>query len=261
MFSKSVRNAAAGLAALGLVTITFGCDKGGGAGGSAADAKLDNDQRKASYFIGTRIGMQMNQMMGGGATELDLAAVTAGISDMLGQREPRLQAEEMQTAMGKFQESVMAKQAAANDELKKKGEEYLESNKKKDGVKTTSSGLQYEVVKEGDGAVPKASDTVTVHYTGTFADGKKFDSSAGGEPASFQVNQVIPGWTEGLQLMKVGAKYKFTIPSGLAYGPEGRMPTIPPGSVLLFDVELLGVKTADAGAAADKGPKASKAKN
>lgn len=248
MSMKGVQTAAFGLFAVGLIMMNFGCDKGGGAPG--ANAKLESDQQKASYFIGTRVGMQMSQMMGSGASELDLPAVMAGISDMVAQKEPRLKPEEMQASMGKFQESVMAKQSADSEVLKKKGIELVAQNKTKDGVKTTASGLQYEVVKEGDGATPKATDMVTVHYTGTFADGKKFDSSAGGEPAQFQVNQVIPGWTEGLQLMKVGAKYKFTIPSELAYGPEGRMPTIPPEAVLLFDVELLGVNSADAGAAA-----------
>lgn len=248
MFVHGARNTVVGTIAVGLMAFTLGCDKfGGGVAGS--NAKLDTDQQKASYFIGTRIGMQMSQAMGGGASELDLAAVTAGISDMLAQKEPRLKPEDMQAAMGKFQEAVMAKQVAANEALKKQGVELLEKNKSKEGVKTTASGLQYEVVKEGEGATPKSTDTVTVHYTGTFADGKKFDSSAGGEPAQFQVDQVIPGWTEGLQLMKVGSKYKFTIPSGLAYGPEGRMPAIPPDSVLLFDVELIGIKSADAGSA------------
>ncbi|MCM2282693.1 MAG: FKBP-type peptidyl-prolyl cis-trans isomerase [Bdellovibrionaceae bacterium] len=244
MLVKSVRNAAVGMCAVGVVILNAGCDKLGGAPG--ANAKLETDQQKASYFIGTRIGMQMSQAMGNGASELDQNAVSAGIADMLAQKEPRVKPEDMQAAMGKFQEAVMKKQNSANEELKKKGVEFLEKNKSKAGVKTTASGLQYEIVQEGTGAAPKPTDTVSVHYTGTFVDGKKFDSSAGGQPAQFQVNQVIPGWTEGLQLMKVGGKYKFAIPSNLAYGPEGRMPAIPPDSVLLFDVELLNAAAAPA---------------
>ena len=130
----------------------------------------------------------------------------------------------------------------AAEENAKAGEKYLTENKAKDGVKTTDSGLQYKVDKAGEGAQPKASDTVKVHYTGKLIDGTVFDSSVErGEPVTFKVQEVIPGWIEGLQLMKTGGKYTFYIPSKLGYGEFGAGPTIPPNSVLVFDVELLEI--------------------
>ena len=136
----------------------------------------------------------------------------------------------------------MEQAKAVSGKNKKEGEAFLAANAKKPGVKTTKSGLQYKVIKEGTGAVPKATDTVKTHYTGTLVDGTKFDSSVDrGEPAVFGVTQVIPGWTEALQLMKVGSKWQLAIPWDIAYGADGggRMP---PNSVLVFDIELLGIE-------------------
>ena len=139
--------------------------------------------------------------------------------------------------------SDLAMQKVAGDKAKADGEAYLAANAKKDGVKTLPSGLQYKVVTEGAGATPKASDTVTVHYRGKLVDGTEFDSSySRNEPATFPVNGVIPGWTEALQLMKVGSKWELCIPANLAYGERGAGGRIPANATLVFEVELLGIK-------------------
>ena len=151
--------------------------------------------------------------------------------------------------MNDFKTALMSKrlaaQASASAENTKKGADYLAANAKKDGVKTTASGLQYKVMKAGPdgGKSPKATDTVKVHYHGTLIDGTVFDSSVQrGEPISFPLNGVIPGWTEGVQLMKVGDKFQFTIPSALAYGEQGAGGAIGPNSTLIFEVELLAIE-------------------
>jgi FKBP-type peptidyl-prolyl cis-trans isomerase FkpA/FKBP-type peptidyl-prolyl cis-trans isomerase FklB len=166
--------------------------------------------------------------------------------------------EEMQAAMMKLQEMAMKKQQESADENSKKGKEFLEKNKSATGVKTTTSGLQYITEKEGTGASPSKEDVVKVHYKGTLTNGEQFDSSYDrGQPAEFPVGGVIPGWTEALQLMKVGGKAKLFIPPELAYGPSGR-PGIPPNSVLIFEVELMDIVKAKAGGAAPAAPKAKK---
>jgi len=146
--------------------------------------------------------------------------------------------------MQKMQEAMMKKAQEASEKNLKEGDEWLAKNKSKPGVKTTDSGVQYEVVKEGTGATPTDDNLVKVHYTGTLINGEKFDSSKDrNEPAEFPVKGVIPGWTEALKLMKAGGQYKLAIPAKLAYGAQGR-PGIPANSVLLFEVELLEVKDA-----------------
>lgn len=217
--------------AVATLAATTGCDKA---------ASLKTDQEKASYAVGLQIGRSLK------AQNADIAvpSLVAGLNDGLGGKDAKLKPEELQQAMQKMQETMMKKAQEAGEKNLKEGEEWLAKNKSKAGVKTTDSGVQYEVVKEGTGATPTDENIVKVHYTGTLINGEKFDSSRDrNEPAEFPVRGVIPGWTEALKLMKVGGQYKLAIPAKLAYGAQGR-PGIPANSVLLFDVELLDVKEA-----------------
>lgn len=202
---------------------------------------LDSDLKKESYAIGANVGRSIAEP----GIEVDLDAFLAGFKAAYGKQELAMTPEEIGAAMQALQQKAMSAATAKAEEegaaAKVAGEAYLAENAKKEGVKVTESGLQYKVITEGTGEIPKAEDTVKVHYTGTFVDGKEFDSSAGGEPAMFGVGQVIRGWTEALQMMKVGSKWQLAIPSDLAYGPQGRGPTMPPNSVLLFDVELIEI--------------------
>ncbi len=211
--------------------------------GTACNKKADlgSDKGKASYGIGLQIGQNMKAQ----GVDVDPSAVAQGMEYALSGKDAKdapVKQEEIQKSMQVLQEQTMKKAQETADKNKGAGDAYLTTNKAKDGWKTTASGLQYFVEKEGTGKMPKATDTVKVHYTGTLTTGEKFDSSVDrGEPAEFPVNGVIKGWTEALQLMKVGGKVKLVIPAELAYGASGR-PGIPPNSVLLFDVELIEVK-------------------
>lgn len=207
-----------------------------------APLNLTDTRMKASYIIGTNIGGQMKS----DGLNLDLNALMRGIQDGLAGAKPALTPEEIQAAMQAFQAEVQANQAkmaaAAGDTNTKEGAAYLAANKAKPGVQTTPSGLQYEVLKQGTGATPKATDQVTTHYRGTLINGKVFDSSYDrGQPATFPVNGVIKGWTEALQLMKVGDKWRLHVPAELAYGARGAGQDIGPNAVLIFEVELLGI--------------------
>lgn len=194
------------------------------------------DKEKASYALGLQIGANLKDV---GLTDIDLTLLAKGLSEVLSGAKPALSPEESQMAIREYITAMHEKSAADN---KKQGEAYLAANKTKEGVKTLESGLQYKVLKNGTGATPKATDMVTTHYKGTLIDGTKFDSSYDrGEPATFPVNGVIKGWTEALQLMKVGDKWQLFVPSDLAYGPDGR-PGIPPNAVLVFEVELLSIE-------------------
>ncbi len=224
---------------------------------------LDTDAAKQSYAMGVSVGKYLNS-----AVEehkklgLPLASDTMvrGVQDALAGK-AALTDEEVQKVMTALDEQFRAKQAevakAKAAETIAKGEAFLAENAKKEGVKVTESGLQYEVITAADGPKPKAEEKVRVKYKGTFIDGTEFDStdkSNGGEPVEFQLNQVIPGWTEGVQLMGVGSKFKFTIPADLGYGDRDVGP-IPANSVLQFEVELLGIvaeEAAPAGEAAKK---------
>ncbi len=176
--------------------------------------------------------------------EIDPAVLAKGIADALAGGKPAMSEKDQQAAMMELQKDAHSR---AGEKNKKEGEEFLATNKKQEGVKTLASGLQYKVVKQGTGATPKATDVVTTHYRGTLINGNVFDSSYDrNEPAKFPVNKVIPGWTEALQLMKVGDKWRLYIPSDLAYGEKGAGGDIPPNATLIFDIELLDVAKAEA---------------
>lgn len=198
---------------------------------------------KVSYALGLGIGRQLSQM---GADNLDIDDFAKAIKDILAGKKPEIDDAEAQTLVKYFFEKQEAKQRAAAaekfKETKEKGEAYLAENAKKEGVVTLPSGLQYQVIKEGNGRRPKATDKVKCHYEGMLVDGTLFDSSIQrGEPATFPLNGVIKGWTEGLQLMQEGAKYRFFIPYHLGYGENGAGASIPPFAALVFDVELIEV--------------------
>lgn len=204
---------------------------------SCKQADLNSDKGKYSYAIGFNIGSSMKK----DNVDLDMDSFTAAIEDALNGKESKLSAEQTQAAMQNLMAILQKKRMEASENNRKKGDEFLAANKIKEGVKTTASGLQYRVIKEGAGAKPKSTDVVKVHYSGRLLDGKEFDSSyKRNEPAQFKLDGVIKGWTEGVQLMTVGSKYEFVIPADLAYGPMGNQ-GIPGNSVLIFEVELLSI--------------------
>ncbi|NQU64432.1 MAG: FKBP-type peptidyl-prolyl cis-trans isomerase [SAR324 cluster bacterium] len=211
---------------------------------SAAEKKLLNDENdRISYSIGLSIGSNFKQQ----SIDITMDPLMAGIKDALLDRKPLLTPQEIQATMEAFRKDMTTKmkkkkELEAGQNLEE-GVQFLKKNAEKKGIITTASGLQYEILKEGTGATPKLTDTVVCHYTGTLLDGKVFDSSyKRNAPASFPVNGVIKGWTEALQLMKTGAKWKLYIPSNLAYGDRGAGSAIGPGATLVFDIELLEIK-------------------
>ena len=192
---------------------------------------------KISYAIGLSMGQNL---MGSGVTSLEYADLAAGIKDVLEKNQPQISYQEAQQVLGKFFSELEQKIAG---EAKAAGEAFLAENAKREGVKVTESGLQYEVLEATIGQKPKATDKVRVHYEGTLIDGTVFDSSyKRGESITFGLNQVIKGWTEGLQLMSIGSKYKLYLPYQLAYGERGAGANIPPYAALIFTVELLGIE-------------------
>jgi FKBP-type peptidyl-prolyl cis-trans isomerase len=204
--------------------------------------ELKDEKAKESYSVGYQFGQNLKKMQ----TDLDAEVLSAGMQDALKGEESRLSDEEMRASLTNLREkSMAAMQASLKEQAEKniaEGEKFLAENKTKEGVKTTESGLQYKVIEEGEGSSPGAGDTVTVHYRGTLIDGTEFDSSyERGQPATFPLTGVIPGWTEALQMMKTGAKWELYIPSDLAYGERGAGNRIPPNSTLIFVVELLSV--------------------
>ena len=212
--------------------------------GPKTNVSLKSDVDSVSYAIGvsTGLGYKENLKTLPGA-EANVDALIAGFVQAIKGDSTKMNMEEAREYMQKYFVEASAKEA---NKTKEEGEKFLADNKTKSGVITTESGLQYQVIKEGTGAKPTAEDHVKVHYTGTLLDGTKFDSSIDrGEPAEFPVSQVIKGWTEGLQLMPVGSKYIFWIPSDLAYGDRGAGQMIKPNSTLKFEVELLEIVNND----------------
>lgn len=206
----------------------------------AQDLDLTDERTQISYSIGVNIGQ--NLVMQGLTADIDMDAFMAGLGDIVA-GEPRLSEDQMMQALTSFQQELMDRAQAEQDAARAESEAFLASNAQVEGVATTASGLQYLVLESGDesGVSPQPTDSVLAHYEGRFVNGDVFDSSIErGEPAQFVLNQVIPGWTEGLQLMQPGDKWRFYIPSDLAYGPGGQGP-IPPHATLIFDVELLEV--------------------
>lgn len=208
----------------------------------APSSALVSTQDSISYSIGLFMAQNLKQQ---GIADLNSALLASGIDDALKGQNSRISMEQASQVMNTFMQKQMAVRTAENSKVsaenKKVGEAFLAENKTKEGVKTTASGLQYTVEKEGTGAKPTATDRVKVHYTGRLLNGTVFDSSVERGPAEFGVNEVIKGWTEALQLMPVGSKWKLYIPSDLAYGDRGAGADIKPGSTLVFDVELLDI--------------------
>jgi FKBP-type peptidyl-prolyl cis-trans isomerase len=197
-----------------------------------------NPLQQAAYSIGISMGQNLISQ----GLSLDFDALTDGLSDALNKRVPKLTPDQMSASFQAL-EAQMAEQAGEQGAVHEKiGADFLAANATKEGVQTTASGLQYKIIKPGEGEAPGAEDTVVVHYKGTFVDGSQFDSSyERGRPAEFPLNGVIPGWTEGLQLLKEGGKAELYIPGDLAYGPRGRG-EIPPSATLIFEVELLEIR-------------------
>jgi len=211
---------------------------------SAKKIELTSSQEKLGYAIGLQIGSQLATTKDAMHTE----SLILGIKDALENKPPRLTNKEMQAVKMAFQQEVQARAQKEMAQLAEKntveGENFLAGNKAKEGVVTLASGLQYKVIKAGTGVTPKATDTVVTHYTGKLINGQIFDSSVQrGKPATFPVNGVIAGWTEALQLMKTGGKWELYIPAKLAYGERGAGKMIAPNSTLIFEIELLDVKT------------------
>ena len=206
----------------------------------AAD-EIKTDEQKFSYAIGFQLGQNLkNQGLG----DIDVKVMTQAINDVLGGKDLKLSMEEMQQAFQAKQQKMMADMEAKGDKAKVAGDKFLADNKSKPGVKTLENGIQYKVITEGKGNKPTLESSVVAHYRGTLIDGTEFDSSyKRGEPATFPLNGVIKGWQEVLPLMAVGSKWQVWIPSDLAYGARGAGANIGPNETLIFEIELLEIKS------------------
>lgn len=203
-----------------------------------ADASLTNEKQKLSYAMGIFFSQSVAQQ----DIDLDVPAFLQAIDDVLNKSEPKLSREEMQTILTKYQEEETKQQMAKAEKNLADGKKFLADNKANKGVTELPNGLQYKIVKEGDGEKPTTTNSITVHYRGTLIDGTEFDSSySRGEPAQLQLAQVIKGWQEALPLMKVNSKWQIYVPSELAYGPRGAGSLIGPNATLIFDIELIAI--------------------
>jgi len=201
---------------------------------------FDTIEQRVSYGVGRQLG---DQLRNNPFKEFDITAVQAGIADALADAASQVSDEDLNDAFSVISKKLQELEQAAAKEASAEGEKFLADNAKRDEVTVTESGLQYEVITTGEGSIPTADSTVSVHYHGTFANGDVFDSSVErGQPAEFPVGGVIAGWTEALQLMTEGSKWKLTVPYDLAYGERGSQGAIPPYATLIFDVELLSIK-------------------
>ncbi|MEA3291314.1 MAG: FKBP-type peptidyl-prolyl cis-trans isomerase [Pseudomonadota bacterium] len=234
MFKKQFVAATVAAAVMGAASITA----------YAEDAlKLESDEQKYSYSLGYILGKQLDQQFSAGEAEFDRELMLRGLGDVMLGKETVMTDEEIEATMKAVQEKAMAEAKKLADEAQAKSQAFLDENKKKEGVKVTDSGLQYKVLTEGKGEMPKEEDTVVVNYKGTLIDGSEFDSSyKRGEPTEFPLAGIIPGWKEALQLMKEGGKWEVVIPSELAYGERGAGGRIGPNEVLVFEIELVEIK-------------------
>lgn len=229
---KFIKRAVAGLCLLAVLPTAV-----------ADEAALDSEHQKFSYAMGYSIGNQVLQQFSGEQIDIDAAAFARAIRDALDSAEPALTTEEMQAVIMARREQEMSAARELAEKNQAEGEAFLAENGARDGVTTTDSGLQYEVIEAGEGASPTVDDTVVVHYRGTLIDGTEFDSSyARGNPAEFPLNGIVPGWQEALQLMSVGDKWKVFLPAALGYGERGAGSRIGPNAALVFEIELLEIK-------------------
>jgi FKBP-type peptidyl-prolyl cis-trans isomerase FkpA len=222
--------------AVAAAVVATACNQGG------ESAPLATLQDSASYAVGQNMGASVREFR----DEIDLDQLVQGVRDAAEGQDGRMTPQDAQRVLMAYGQEVQARQAevqaARADSNVAAGKAYQAENAKREGVQVTASGLQYEVITEGTGAKPSATDVVEVHYRGLLIDGREFDSSyEGGTPARFALNEVIPGWTEAIQLMSVGSKYRFVLPSEIGYGEGGSPPDIGPNATLIFEVELMGI--------------------
>ncbi len=228
-----------GLTLLGATIVVAACSGSGGAVGDYESAALDSDDQKASYAIGLNVGTQMSDAK----ERLDRAAFFRGVEDGLQRRDPGVDRAELDAVLQAFgaemQELVQAETKREADEAAEAGAAYVAENGAKANVVTTESGLQYEVLRAGNGPTPTIGQSLQLHYRGTLPDGREFESSYDGEPAVFPVGQLVPGFNEALMLMSAGSHYRVVIPGDLAYGPQRRSELIGPNQALVFEIEVL----------------------